>query len=157
MESTTWSGLNATVTESDEKNQALYVLYNVMIAVITISIMFSMGTSITFKGLKAILRRPIGPVIGFVCQCILLPAACFGYAIALGLADNLAIGMLMTGCCPGGTISNICSFWSKADICLRYTNLLFGKVGELLIRITVRLFPNSEFYHNGLQITCTLT
>ena len=123
MASTAWppsdNVSNVTAAEPDEKNQALYVLYNVMIAVITISIMLCMGTSITLKGLVAILRRPVGPFIGFVCQCILLPAACFGYAIALGLADNLAIGMLMTGCCPGGTISNIVSFWARADICLR--------------------------------------
>jgi len=99
----------------------LYIVYNTMLILITIIIMFSMGTSITIKSLKLILSRPVGPILGFVCQSLILPAVCFGYAIALDLDDNLAIGMVLTGSCPGGTISNIIAFWAKADIILSIT------------------------------------
>jgi len=110
---------NTTGFDGDEKDQGLYITYNVLLALISITIMFSMGTSVTVHDLKIILKKPVGPVVGFVCQCIILPAVCFGYALLLSLADNLAIGMVLTGSCPGGSISNIIAFWAKADICLR--------------------------------------
>lgn len=66
---TTTSDVNATnTTEYAELNQALYITYNVMIITITVVIMLSMGSSITLAYLKIILIRPVGPIIGFVCQ-----------------------------------------------------------------------------------------
>ena len=51
-------------------------------------------------------------------QFFLLPACYFGVAKALSLAPNLALGMVLTGSCPGGCTSNIIAFWTKADICI---------------------------------------
>lgn len=107
-------------TQMDEKPEALYITYNVMLAVITVVIMFSMGSGIRIRDLKVVVKRPVGPIIGVVCQCLLMPAACFGYALLLQLAPHLAMGMVLVGCCPGGSISNIITFWTKADVCLRY-------------------------------------
>jgi len=48
-----------------------------------------------------------------------MPACCCGYALALSLPANIAIGMVLVGSTPGGAISNIVTFWSNADVILR--------------------------------------
>jgi predicted Na+-dependent transporter len=36
-----------------------------------------MGTQLKFHVLKRILMRPIGPIIGTVCQCVIMPLVSF--------------------------------------------------------------------------------
>ena len=113
------SNVTLNATTDQEKPEGLYLAYNIIFSATAVVIMFSMGTSTTVSDIKVIVRRPVGPVIGLVCQCVLMPACCFGYAVILGLAPNIGLGMVVIGSCPGGSLSNILTFWTKADVSLR--------------------------------------
>ena len=41
-----------------------------------------------------------------------------GLALALGLPNEPALGLLIVGCTPGGTTSNLFAYFAKADVAL---------------------------------------
>lgn len=58
--------------------------------------------------IKDILRRPVGPVICFVCQFIFMPLTAYGLGFALfPTAHEMALGLFFTGISPGGGASNM--------------------------------------------------
>ena len=50
----------------------------------------------TFDGVRNVLRRPKGLIIGLFCQLLLMPLLCFAVAQALGLQPAIAIGIPLT-------------------------------------------------------------
>ncbi|KAJ8301610.1 hypothetical protein KUTeg_020597 [Tegillarca granosa] len=95
-------------------NKANDVILITLMAVI----MLSLGCTIELSVLKQEIRRPIGVGIGLLCQFILFPAVTFGLAHAFRLQQWDALGMIMLGTCPGGSISNLATYWSGGDVAL---------------------------------------
>ena len=98
---------------------ALKIASDVVIKAVLVIIMLGMGATIEIKPLLQHLKRPYGIAIGMLSQFIVLPAATFGLAHALQLSTFAALGMLVMGCCPGGSTSNMFSYWSGGDVALR--------------------------------------
>lgn len=90
---------------------------NMIIAILCL-VMMSLGCTIECKILKAHFRRPIGLIIGLVCQFILFPATTFGLALALQLEKWHAVGMILLGTAPGGSVSNILTYFCDGEITL---------------------------------------
>ena len=115
---TTENETNAT-TLAWQINSTLYTAYNTMVSITTAFIMLSMGTGVSWPVVKPHLKKPIGPIIGMVCQLIILPSIAFGFAHAFDFQDEVCIGMIIMCSSPGGAVSNIFSFWSRGDLGLR--------------------------------------
>ncbi|KAK7498756.1 hypothetical protein BaRGS_00009848 [Batillaria attramentaria] len=81
-------------------------------------IMFGVGCHIDLADLWAHLRRPFGIVIGILAQFGLLPLAAYGTGHALQLPPLQALGMLVMSCCPGGSTSNLFTYWVDGDVSL---------------------------------------
>lgn len=82
-------------------------------------LMFSLGCSVEIRKLWSHIRRPWGIAVGLLCQFGLMPLIAYLLAISFSLAPIQAIAVLIMGCCPGGTISNIFTFWVDGDMDLR--------------------------------------
>ncbi|XP_041480647.1 ileal sodium/bile acid cotransporter-like [Lytechinus variegatus] len=80
--------------------------------------MVAMGAAIDVKDFKIVLRRPVGVAVGFLCQVVLMPLIGFIMAVVLNLEAPYALGALIVASCPGGTTSNLYTFWTNGDICL---------------------------------------
>ncbi|MCO6428608.1 bile acid:sodium symporter family protein [Nitrosomonas communis] len=81
-------------------------------------IMLCMGLTLTFDDFRRIMRIPKAVVIGFVAQYSIMPLLAWGIASALNLPPHFAIGLILVGCCPGGTASNLVTYIAKADVAL---------------------------------------
>lgn len=81
-------------------------------------IMLGMGASLTFKDFRIAFRRPQGILIGLLAQYGVMPFLGYLMAVALGLPPALAIGLILMGCMPGGTTSNIFTYFSKGVLAL---------------------------------------
>lgn len=80
-------------------------------------LMLGLGCSIDYEQFKQKFRKPIGISIGLFSQFIAMPAVTFG--IAKWLLDGeplLQVALVLIGCCPGGALSNILSFFFGADL-----------------------------------------
>lgn len=84
-------------------------------------VMFGMGLTLSPKDFSEVFHRPIEVIIGIVGQFILMPLIAFFLVLAFGLSADLAAGVLLVGCCPGGTSSNVMSYLGKGDVPLSVT------------------------------------
>ncbi|XP_073748005.1 sodium-dependent organic anion transporter isoform X2 [Callorhinus ursinus] len=94
-------------------------------------LMFSLGCSVEFRKLWAHIRRPWGIAVGLLCQFGLMPLTAYLLAISFSLKPAQAIAVLVMGCCPGGTISNIFTFWVEGDMDLSITMTTCSTVAAL--------------------------
>ncbi|TWK09660.1 Pantothenate precursors transporter PanS [Bacillus licheniformis] len=67
---------------------------------------------------KELLRRPLHVLIGVLIQYTVMPLLAFGLAYGLALPPEIAVGVILVGCCPGGTASNVMTFLAKGNIAL---------------------------------------
>ncbi|XP_033750416.1 ileal sodium/bile acid cotransporter-like [Pecten maximus] len=95
---------------------ALKTASDVVIKSTLIIIMAGMGSTIEIKPLLQHIRKPVGIAIGMFSQFIVLPAVTFGLAHALQMSTYPALGMLVMASCPGGSTSNVFSYWMDGDV-----------------------------------------
>ncbi|XP_078252899.1 sodium-dependent organic anion transporter-like [Rhinoraja longicauda] len=79
-------------------------------------IMLSMGCTVDLKKLWAHCKRPWGLAIGVACQFGFMPLIAFILNMSFKLEHASATAVLLMGCCPGGVISNILSYWTDGDM-----------------------------------------
>uniref|UniRef100_A0A672HLA6 Ileal sodium/bile acid cotransporter n=1 Tax=Salarias fasciatus TaxID=181472 RepID=A0A672HLA6_SALFA len=90
----------------------LLTVLTVMMAIV----MFSMGCTVDARNLWGHLKRPWGIIIGFLCQFGLMPLIAFLLALAFDVLPVQAIVIIIMGCCPGGSGSNIICYWLDGDM-----------------------------------------
>lgn len=105
----------------------LKTLSDIFIPGTLVIIMLGMGSTINIKNLWGHLRRPIGPAVGMLSQFIVLPLVMFGFAHLLQLDSYAAIGLLVLAASPGGSTSNLFSYWADGDVPLRLVVFLAFK------------------------------
>ena len=64
-------------------------------------------------------KRAVG--IGFLSQFLLLPLATFLLALALGVSDTLGTAMVIVASSPGGSTSNLFTYYARLDVALSIT------------------------------------
>lgn len=81
-------------------------------------VMFTMGLTLTPQDFAAVLRRPWAVLIGLAAHYVIMPGAGWVIGHALSLSPELAVGLILVGCAPSGTASNVMTFLSKGDVAL---------------------------------------
>lgn len=81
-------------------------------------VMLGMGLTLTFKDFAEVSRHPKAVIIGVVAQFIVMPCIAFCLAKLFQLPSELAIGVILVGCCPGGTSSNVMTFLARGNTAL---------------------------------------
>ncbi|XP_003414240.1 sodium-dependent organic anion transporter [Loxodonta africana] len=109
----------------------LKLVFTVALAVMMGLIMFSLGCSVDIRKLWLHVRRPWGIAVGLLCQFGLMPLTAHLLAISFSLKPAQAFAVLIMGCCPGGTISNIFSFWVDGDMDLSISMTTCSTVAAL--------------------------
>ena len=78
--------------------------------------MFGMGLTIKASDFRIVFTRPKDLFIGCLLQYTVMPLAAFALAKAFGLSPDLALGVILVGCCPGGTASNVITYVAGGDV-----------------------------------------
>ena len=81
-------------------------------------IMFGMGLTLTTPDFALIARRPWPILVGVLAQYVIMPFAALVVAWAFRLDPALAVGVILVGCAPGGTASNVVAYLAKGDVAL---------------------------------------
>ncbi|MBD8036272.1 bile acid:sodium symporter family protein [Solibacillus sp. A46] len=84
-------------------------------------VMFGMGMTLKLDDFKLILQYPKGVIIGVVSQFVIMPLLAFALAKIFNLPPEIAVGVILVGCCPGGTSSNVMTFLAKGNTALSVT------------------------------------
>ncbi|CAN0880634.1 Probable sodium/metabolite cotransporter BASS2, chloroplastic [Linum grandiflorum] len=71
-------------------------------------IMLSMGLTLQLNDLlRLFMQRPLSILFGCAAQYTIMPAMGLIISKCLGLSPSLSVGLILLGCCPGGTASNV--------------------------------------------------
>ena len=81
-------------------------------------IMFGMGLTLSAKDFRVVLSRPKDILVGCLTQFIVMPLLAWLLSWIFSLPQELALGVILVGCCPGGTASNVITYLAKGDLAL---------------------------------------
>jgi len=102
----------------DPEIQLLYPIDKALLAVMILVIMFGMGASLTAADFKGAIRRPRLICVGFLSQFGFMPLIAFGLSMVLALPPAAAIALILVGCLPGGTTSNLFAYFARGHVAL---------------------------------------
>lgn len=81
-------------------------------------IMLGMGMTMTVDDFKGVLQSPKAVCIGVLAQFLVMPSLAYLLCRIFQLPAEIAIGVILVGCCPGGTASNVIAYMAKANTAL---------------------------------------
>lgn len=81
-------------------------------------IMLCMGVSLKPSAFKIVFSHPKNVCIGCLSQFTVMPLLAWILTKIFALPPELAIGVILVGCCPGGTASNVITYLAKGDLAL---------------------------------------
>jgi len=81
-------------------------------------IMFGMGMTLSPQDFRIVFSRPKDVIIGCAAQFTVMPLLAWVLSWLFDLPPELALGVILVGCCPGGTASNVITYLAKGDLAL---------------------------------------
>ncbi|MED3687894.1 bile acid:sodium symporter family protein [Peribacillus butanolivorans] len=81
-------------------------------------VMFGMGLTLSAADFKEVFRRPKEVALGVAGHFIIMPLLAFVLAIGFDLPKEVAVGVILVGCCPSGTASNVMVFLARGNVAL---------------------------------------
>ena len=81
-------------------------------------IMFGMGLTLRPDDFRIVFSRPKDVLLGCLAQFTVMPLMAWVLTQVFRLPAELALGVILVGCCPGGTASNVITYLAKGDLAL---------------------------------------
>ena len=81
-------------------------------------IMFGMGLTLRVDDFRIVFSRPKDVITGCLAQFTIMPLLAWMLARLFALDEALTVGVVLVGCCPGGTASNVITYLAKGDLAL---------------------------------------
>lgn len=96
-------------------------------------VMLGMGLELELADFQRVLRHPGPPALGVAAQFLVMPALAALVAALLRLPPPLAVGLILVGCCPGGTASNVVTLIARADVALSVVMTTLSTLAAVLL------------------------
>lgn len=101
-------------------------------------IMFGMGLTISARDFQEVARRPLDVGLGVLAQFLIMPLLAVALTRLIPMPPEVAAGVILVGCCPGGTSSNVMTYLARGDValsvaCTSVTTLLAPVVTPFLV------------------------
>jgi BASS family bile acid:Na+ symporter len=109
-------------------------------------IMTTLGMSLTPADFRRVAVYPRGVAIGLANLLVISPLLAFAVAEAYSLEPALAVGLVLLGASPGGTMANLLTHLARGDTALSITMTAISSVAAVL---TVPLFLGLATEHFG--------
>jgi bile acid:Na+ symporter, BASS family len=108
-------------------------------------IMLTLGFGLTIQDFLRVLKIPKDFLIGIICQLILLPIVAFILLLLINPIPEIAVGVMLIACAPGGVTSNVITKFADGDVAL---SISLTAVTSLVSIITVPLiiFSSINFF-----------
>lgn len=91
-------------------------------------IMLGMGLSLKLVDFKMVLIKPKAILLGLLAQMVFLPLVAYLVVLLFGMSGALAVGLMILALCPGGTTSNLYTYFAKGDVALSVSLTSFVSV-----------------------------
>jgi bile acid transporter len=129
-------------------SQTEQTLLGLMIGVI----MLGMGASLTWRDFVRSFKRPLIMLLGLLFQFGLMPLIGFLLATALQLPPVLAIALIIMASMPGGSTSNMFTYFAKGDLALSVVMTVCSTVGAVIFTPLAVFLYGSSFMSNEITV-----
>jgi BASS family bile acid:Na+ symporter len=109
-------------------------------------IMFTLGLGLTTADFKRVFVFPKGVSLGLFNLVLISPLLAFGLAELLNLDPAMALGLVLLGASPGGTLANMFTHLAKGETALSVTMTAISSVASV---ITIPIFLTLANNHFG--------
>ncbi|MEP4484201.1 MAG: bile acid:sodium symporter family protein [Halioglobus sp.] len=119
--------------------------------------MLGMGATLTGKDFRDVVLEPLAMSVGTAIQLVAVPLAAFTFLRLLGVEDGLAVGLALIAAIPGGTTSNIFTFFARGNAALSIsitavTTLLCLISTPLILSLMISQYLPADFSMPKAQI-----
>jgi BASS family bile acid:Na+ symporter len=91
-------------------------------------VMFGMGMTLTWENFKEIFKSPAVIFLGFGLQYLIMPEAAYAISQLFSLSPVMMAGVVLVGCSPGGTASNVITYLGDGNVALSITLTLTSTI-----------------------------
>ena len=98
--------------------------------------MFGIGTTLTVKDFRQILKYPKAVAVGFSSQIILLPMIAFILAILMNVVPEMSVGIVLVASCPGGPTAGLFVYLARGVPAL---SIILTTINTVITIITIPL------------------
>jgi bile acid transporter len=123
--------------------------FSLLALVVIIVLGLGLGATTTTDDFRIALSTPKPVFIGFASQYMFMPLVAYALAHIFNMKEEYAVGIILTGSSPGGTTSNIFTYWSKGNVALSITMSFFSNVAAFgmlpfLVFILIKTAYNAD-------------
>mgnify|MGYP006087715659 CR=1 FL=1 len=119
-------------------------------------IMLGLGMSLTVQDFIRVAKVPKDFLVGFICQLILLPIVALSVALLFSLPAELALGLMLIACAPGGVTSNVLTKFADGDVALSVTLTAIISLISI-ISVPFIMFMSIDFFEIGIAKEISMT
>ena len=143
------------------------MIIDIFLPLSLVFIMFTLGIGLTVQNFQNIINQPKALILGLVNQMILLPLIAFIILLIIKLPSEMAVGIMILACCPGGVTSNMLTRIAKGDTALSisYTaivSIITVITLPIIVGFSMQYFmgsnaPSINIFSLGLTMFCITT
>ncbi|WP_221801728.1 bile acid:sodium symporter family protein [Oceanobacter mangrovi] len=122
------------------------LLSQIILPVVLAFIMFSMGLGLEKKHFSQVIQRPVVPLVGLVCQMLMLPSLALVIIVVTGLEGAAAAGLFLLSLCPGGATSNMFAWLAGGNVAL---SISLTAITSLMVPLSLPLLFGSYLTASG--------
>ncbi|MFT7522032.1 MAG: BASS family bile acid:Na+ symporter, partial [Kiritimatiellia bacterium] len=110
-------------------NPATLQVLNVVLGLV----LFGVALDLKVSHFIELLKSPKAPIIGLICQFLILPAVAFGLVWFLPIAPSVKLGVLLVASCPGGNVSNFLTHLAKGNTSVSVGMTMISTVAAIVM------------------------
>ena len=103
-------------------------------------VMFGMGLTMKPKDFLVIVKNPKDVLVGFVAQFTIMPLIAYLLCKIFNLSPELTIGVILVGTCPGGTASNVITYFSQGRCIIIYRYDIYKYITFTIVNSCYNIF-----------------
>jgi BASS family bile acid:Na+ symporter len=131
-------------------------LKTALIPLLTV-VMFGMGMTLTLSDFRKVFTSPRVILTGVFLQYFIMPLSAFLISKVFNLPAQFTAGMVLVGCSPGGTASNVICYLAKGNVALSITLTLASTLLAILVTpsltwLYLHQFINVPFWNMLLDV-----
>ena len=116
-------------------------------------VMFLMGMTLELTDFKKILKKPSLFFFVTFLQFSIMPVAALVLVKTFNISPELSLGVIILGCCPGGTASNLITYLCNGNVALSIVCTFFSTiVSVFLTPILIFLLSNKNIDINVISL-----
>ncbi len=121
------------------------MIIDIVLPISLIFIMFTLGLSLTINDFRNVTKQPRAFTVGIINQMLVLPLITFVIILLFNLKGQLAVGLMVLSCCPGGVTSNIITKFAKGDTALSISYTAIVSIATVITLPLITGFSISYF------------